>query len=70
MPVITNQESSTNVVLALIEAIPNPSLTSPFEFIGANKLQAIRKLTHIFKKKNNPQETPHKEIVQNRLEVI
>ena len=49
MPGIFDQEAATHVALYLIEDIENPSLTAPFESIGASKLQAIRNLTDIFK---------------------
>ena len=54
--------------LVLIQDIVKPLTTAPFASIGDRKLQAIRKLTDIFKKNTNPQEFPHKETSQTRVE--
>ena len=69
MPVIYNQEAATNAKIYLIEAISNPSTTSPFVSIRDYKLQSIRKLADIFKQNTTPQKDPHKETVQTRVEV-
>ena len=52
---VYNQESATNMEIYLIEAITNPSPTSPFASIRASKFQAIRKLAYILKQKTTPQ---------------
>ena len=69
IPVISNKKAANNEALGLIEAISDPSQTSPFAFIGDNTLHSMRKLEDIFKQKTNPKKSPHKEISHTRVEV-
>ena len=55
MPGVSNQESSTNMALDLIEAIKNPAPTAPCASIWSRKLQVIINLADIFKQTTTPQ---------------
>ena len=70
IPVISNQDELTNEALDMIEAISKPYPTAPFVSIGADKIQAIRKMAYILKQKTTSQKSPHKETAHTRVEAI